>query len=382
MRPRTAAWGGLAGVLLAGLLIAHDPPPRPEAFDEDWALEAARVDWVIPGLELQYFDGVRLWATRHLQIWTSEDEGLTWSRRGHAVSAESGAWARARSALGRARLARWAVPRRGIEALIVLDGGEILLSAPPWIQRSTDGGLTFERVLRHRPGRGILRHWAHRGDVVLFGEYGTSGGDHAVWRSDDRGTAWRRAWTLPALGQPGGGRHLHGVQFAPDGRPWVMVGDRDEDARLGPLVEGRVEPVAAGDQRAKATSLVFDDDGVLWGADAPAGPWGVFRWDAVGGLRSVASLDGPVLWSTRLADGSVVLATEVEGEGVDSASLWRSVAGAGWMRLLRAPASTGEDDRWGTISFPLGEPAPSLLGTVDRLGGLGRAAIRVVPDRP
>lgn len=382
MRRRSATIAGLAGALLLGAALLHDPPPSPEPFDEDWTMDAARIAWVIPDLELQYFDGATLWATRQTEVWTSDDEGFTWTLRGVALPADPGAYRALRNAIGRTKLARRLWPRRGIEALLVLDSGEVLISAPPSVQRSTDGGRSFEWVHRHRQDRGVLRHWDHRGDVVLFAEYGAGGTDHALWRSDDRGASWTQAWTLPARGEPGGGRHLHGVQFAPDGRAWLMVGDRDEDARIGPLVAGRLEPVVAGDQRAKATALVFSGDAVLWGSDAPPGPWGVYRWDPTGGLQRVHELDGPVLWSTKLADGRVLVATEIEGVGVDAAELWVAPEGGPWRRLLRAPSFEGEDPVRGTISFPLGAPSPVLFGTVDRLGRLRRAAIRVDTNPP
>lgn len=128
---------------------------------------------------------------------------------------------------------------------------------------------------------------------------------------------------------------------------------------------------------AKAASLVFGPDAVLWGADAPKGPHGIWRWPRGGAPQRVQALDGPVLWSTRAA-GAVAVATEVEGEGVDGVELWTSPDGLRWTRRLRAPAfHRGSERRWGTVSFPLGSPPPALFGTVERLGAIRRAAVRV-----
>ncbi len=375
-RPVLAALALLAAGL--GAWGLGEATPQPQPFGETWTLEGADVDWIVPDLELQFFDGERLWATRGARIWVSSDAGGRWERRGVAEHPQGGLAGRIRAALARSRAGRWLRPARSIQGLIVLDDGAVLLSAPPVLQRSTDGGRTFVPVHRHRPQRGVLRQWDARGDLVAFAEYGLEGGEHAIWQSEDGGASWAVAWTLPPRGEPGGGRHLHGVQIGPSGDVWAMVGDRDEDARIGRLRGGGLEAVVAGDQRAKATSLVFDGGGILWGADAPPGPWGLFRWSPEGGLEAQQALPGPVLWIARTA-GGVAVATEVEGDGVDGAELWFGPARGPFRRLLRAPAWEGDDALRGTISFPLGAPAPAILGTVERLGRLERAAIRVAP---
>jgi hypothetical protein len=194
----------------------------------------------------------------------------------------------------------------------------------------------------------------------------------------DDGQSWETGYTFPVRATSGGVRHVHGVQTDPiRGRVWVTTGDRGQDIRIGWLEsDGTFRQVTGGDQHLKAVSLMFDAEAVSWGADAPEGPFGVWRWNRRDGtIEREAPLRGPVLFSTVLADGTKVVATEIEGPATD-ASLVVARPGQDWREAARMPTFRDEGrQRYGTASFPLGEPLPVLLFNVERLGRVERSAM-------
>ncbi len=383
-----AALGGLAALAVLALLVweVFEPPPRPAPPRTDGWERSGRLEirWEIRDFELQFFDGEALWGTRHKQVWWSRDLGQTWNLAGRLGPPEDGRKAKLRHLVGQTRTARLLMRPRGIETLRVLRSGTVLAVLPPWIYRSTDRGRTWTRVHRFGQGpppRGILRHWAEdrRGDL-WYGEYSTGGPgvDSWVWRGRDDGQRWEMEMDFQERGRPGGARHIHGMQADPvRGRVWVTTGDRGDDIQIGWLeADGTWRRATGGDQHLKAVSLMFDAESVSWGADAPSGPFGIWRWnrrDAT--VERVTTLRGPVLFSTVLADGTKVVSTELEGAASDAALVVQR-PGTDWQEVARMPPFRDEARRtWGTASFPLGEPLPDLLFNVDRLGRVERSAM-------
>ncbi len=375
-----------AAVATFALLEGTEPDPHGQAPRVDgWRfLGPIDLDAEIRDLELQFFDGERLWASRYKEVWVGAPDGTYWRPVGRLPAPEDGAFAAVRHALGSSRAVRMARRARGIESMVVLRSGALLASLPPWIYRSEDGGVTWERTwrLREEPeAKRILRHWTESSGAVWFGEYGhgEGGADSRIWRSDDEGRTFEVAWTFPARGEPGGIRHVHAVQADPvHGRLWIATGDRDAEVHLGWLDELGFHPIGSGDRRFKAVSLMFTPGYVYWGADNPDGPCGIYRWSRHRDeVEQVAEIGGPVLHSTVMADGTLVVSTEIEGLGEQDVQIWISRDGERWTQVLQVPPFRRPDARkWGTASFPLGRPMEHLVFNVDRLGSIRRSALR------
>lgn len=374
---------GLLSLAVLAVLLweVFEPPPRPGPPRTDgWErLDRLEIEGEIRRFEVQFFDGETLWGSRHKQVWRSDDLGLTWDLAGRLGPATDDRMGELRHLVGMTRTARLVMRPRGIETLLVLRSGALLAALPPFIYRSADGGQTWGKVHRFRDGKGILRHWAQgpRGGV-WYGEYGTSGGDSRIFVGLDDGQTWEETHSFPPRGEAGGARHLHGVQVDPvRGRIWVTTGDRGADIRIGWLeADGTFAQALGGDQHLKAVSLMFDASSVTWGADAPEGPFGIWRWNRRDGTVSkVARLRGPVLFSTVLEDGTKVVATEIEGPATD-ASLVVQAPGRDWTEVARMPPfRAAARRRYGTASFPLGEPLPGLIFNVERLGRVERSVM-------
>ncbi len=392
-RPRTRRrWirGALLAALIAPLLgilvelAPLAPAPRVPTWVEEWPVDGAIfLDAALPGLTFQYVRAGTVWATRQADVFRSDDLGRSWARVGRLCPAEPGPAARLRHLVGRSHLARALRHPGGIETLLVLRSGTVLAAAGGRVYRQAGGEGPFAVVhrLRTEPEwKKIFRQWGEDGSgAVWFGEYGVDRlADSRILVSRDDGLTFGVAHTFPRAGEPGGIRHVHGVQVDPfTDRVWVVTGDRPEESRIGWLErEGGFRVVGEGSRQWTAVSLMFTPDAVLWGTDALREPCAVFRWDrASGETTRVAELDGPVFHSAVLADGRLLVATEIEGAGSDGVSLWLGEDPGRWVQVLVAPPYRDpERARLGTFSFPLGDPLPAPLFTADRVGDVERSA--------
>jgi hypothetical protein len=112
--------------------------------------------------------------------------------------------------------------------------------------------------------RGVLQSGVCRHEGALYlGEYPLDeSATPRILRSTDGGTTWQTAARLPDV------RHVHAVQSDPYGDDlWVTTGDRDEECRVGRLVDGEIDVVGGGSQRWRTVELAFTPSAVLWGMD-------------------------------------------------------------------------------------------------------------------
>jgi len=377
----------LAVVGGAALLIVEASPLSPGSATpriDDWSVDASLELWrQIPGLTLQFQRDGTLWASRAADVFSSSDQGESWSHVARLCPRESGPAAALRHALGASHTARMLRPPGGIETLLVLRSGTLLAAAGDRVYRKGSDSPDFEVVYRQRTDpewKKIFRGWGEDATgQVWFGEYGVDRAtDSRVLVGREDGTRWEVAYTFPRSGRPGGVRHVHGVQVDPyTGRIWAVTGDRPDESRIGWLGgEGGFTTAGTGSRHWTAVSLMFTERSVLWGTDALREPCGVFRWDrGTGATEQIAELGGPVFHSAVLADGRLLVATEIEGVGSDGVELWVGTEDGPWRRVLTAPPfEDPERRRLGTLSFPLGDPLPALMFTADRVGGVDRAA--------
>ncbi|MDP7114978.1 MAG: hypothetical protein QGH45_23590 [Myxococcota bacterium] len=392
-RPRTRRrWfrGALLAAVLVPLLAVGVeltplvPAPRAPTDVAAWPVEGEiTLESALPGVTLQYVRAGFLWASRQADVFRSDDLGRSWARVGRLCPAEPGPADLLRHLAGRSHLARALRPAGGIETLLVLRSGTVLAAAGARIYRQVEGEGPFAVVHRQRTDpewKKIFRQWGEDGSGdVWFGEYGVERlADSRILVSRDDGLTFEVAHTFPRAGEPGGIRHVHGVQVDPfTDRVWVVTGDRPDESRIGWLDgDGGFRAVGEGSRQWTAVSLMFTPDAVLWGTDALREPCGIFRWDRESRETTrVAELDGPVFHSAVLADGRLLVATEIEGVGSDGVSLWLGEDPGRWERVLAAPPyRDAERAKLGTFSFPLGDPLPVPMFTADRIGEVERAA--------
>jgi hypothetical protein len=311
------------------------------------------------------FDGRVLWAgadrliaARGRHLWSSTDQGLTWV----PVATLGLSW--------RERMAsvhRWSrrLTRRDVHHAVDLGRDRYLLCAYRGFHLLDLGAGRVERLpAAWRGSRPLVL--CRRGDRVYYGEYRNNPerSPVGVWRSDDGGASWSRAWTFQGI------RHVHGVFHDPyDDQLWVTTGDRDGESGLWRTGDDfrTLERVAGGCQALRVVQLLFTPAGIVFGSDAPGEGNHLYRL-ARGSdqIRQRQAVGGPVFYGVQVGD-VLVLATVVEPSRVNrgrEAVVWLSKdGGESWrpgmsFRKDRLPARLFQ---YGQVLFPAG---PGSGGTL------------------
>lgn len=333
-------------------------------------IEECRVLRFLPNIHVHWSIDDRIWASRGHDIITSSDAGVTWSK----VTTVPGGYTKA--LLSRVESFR-RLFRLGVRAYVQLNEDEFIVFVNGnifWWRKDPYGFVPVGRV---RHGSGPLANGCCVDDRghCYYGEYWRNGTREEVsvlsWR---RGAErWEPFYTFSA----GTIRHIHAVQFdAVSRKLWVATGDHDHESQIGYFdgsgLKQRLTIVAAGQQMARAVSLLFTTDYVYWGSDGNGGVGDganhIYRWcRATSTIQPVARVKGPVYYSIKCRDERLYVATVVEGDTSEpdqSAHLWMSVDGSKWKEIGK-----WKKDRWpfvfghGILSFPGGHPTQKLYVT-------------------
>lgn len=320
----------------------------------DWLARARR--W--RGFHALYADGDALVGARGYRLQRLAADGTECT----LGSIPAAGWQRLAARL---RLLRHGL-RLGVLNAWPLADGQILVVTKRTLHKLDPraGGTRLVRRIRHgnKPGfNGVLVTPAA---AVFYAEYSLNPERRlpsGVFRSDDHGETFRAVHEFPA----GDVRHIHFIQWDPCGSClWLGTGDRDAESRILTSHDGGSswQVVGCGSQQWRAIGLVFTPDAVYWGTDAglDAGttPNALMRWDRR--TRQVAALhalQGPTHGIARLADGTILLATGVEGgrNEVDRRSHLWALDGSGAREV-----ASWRKDMWpavvqiGCVHFPHG----------------------------
>jgi len=302
---------------------------------------------VLPG-------GIEAFITPGLMIQHIGEDGTIWSARGYCVYKSSdGVKSKMAFKVPSGNLISWMGNFRSIRALtqyieicevFPLRSGTILAFSGGYIWRSTDGGNTFRQVhkLRHfgmRNGRGVNPQGMAEDDhgAFYYGEYfrNLERGSVFVYRSVDDGKNWEVVHRF----NPGEIRHIHSLQFDPYTQVlWIATGDDDHEPMIGYSIDKgeTFHKVGSGSQKWRAVSLLFTKDAIFWGTDSSNIQNWICRLDRENGdVKQVCKIDGPIYYSTKLRDGTLIMGRTVQGdkgEWDDMVSIWLSKDGKQWIK--------------------------------------------------
>jgi hypothetical protein len=201
-----------------------------------------------------------------------------------------------------------------------------------------------------------------------------------IYRSDDEGKSFKLIYEK----QAGEIRHFHSIQYDQyENCLWTSTGDLDSECGLYRSTDhGETwELVGAGSQSWRSVGLMFTPDYLYWGTDAGSDAgrsknYIVRLARKNNKLEIIDELQGPCHGSTTLLDGTLLVATGVEGgkNEVDrKVHLWASRDGDKWQELISL-----KKDFWpfriqyGVIRFPYGTNKNNILHfTTFGLSGCG-----------
>lgn len=315
-----------------------------------WDLRTpAQVPWLpaaIGDRTAERADGLVLQHEVGGDVWASQGYSVYRSRRGGPFVREFTLWPRV--GLAWAGFSRFLRDRFGYQELVEvvpLDERTVLVFGGGDIYRVALDSDRQEHVYRLRyfgpgEGRGVMPHGITVDDrgSIYFGEYPTApapaGRTIQILRSDDGGKSWLVAHEFAA---PTSVRHVHGVQWDPEGRRlWVTTGDADAESRIGWSEDhGRTfHWVGTGSQDFRACSLLFLPSAVLWGPDAVRHENALWSYERAldKAAPTAVRLPGPSFYAQRIGaeEGLVGLAELV-------AEVWRVDSGGRASRLAAWP---------------------------------------------
>lgn len=334
---------------------------------------------VMPKMIIHHIsDNDEIWASSNYTVYKSKDEGNTFDRLVDLPVSF------AMSTLGRFRLPSRAF-RLGIRSLRKLKNGTILAIADKKIFRLKDNEV--EVVHSFQRGLGPLREgWCvdEKGNCYV-GEYFLNNKRDApvhLLKSEDDGQTWVIACSFRNI------RHIHCLQYDPFSECiWLGTGDRDNESSISfSEDEGKTwAEIGSGDQMFRSVSLLFTEDHVYWGSDAPTRQNYLYRYVRKNGeIEKLAAVDGPVYYSASLENGIKLFATTAEGdsEGKSAewdkkAHIWASENGTLWEDLI-----SWEKDSWpsilgyGSVLFANGRYRDNLCFTTQCLKKVDNKLIR------
>lgn len=318
---------------------------------------------------VHWIDQTEIWASRDYTLYISKDEGLTFNKFADLKVSSLV------SLLGKSRLLTRAF-RLGIRDLRKLRSGTILVIADRKIYRSNNG--EFETVYSFKKGLSPSRDgWCedNKGNCYLAEYFLNNERDSPsdLLKSTDDGQSWKVTRSFQGI------RHIHCVQYDQFGQKiWLGTGDRDDESHiLFSENQGKTwTEIGGGNQKFRTVSLLFAEDYVYWGSDAPTRQNYIYRYGRKSGkIERLVAVDGPVHYSTALENGVKLFATTAEGnsEGKSAewdrkAHIWASENGTRWQDLV-----SWEKDIWpgilgfGRVLFAHGQRGSNVYFTTQSL---------------
>ncbi|MBI4333587.1 MAG: hypothetical protein HY673_20175 [Chloroflexi bacterium] len=336
------------------------------------------VDKTVPDLLVHHIRGKEVWASSRYTIYRGEGGLSNLSPVAETPCPLTG------RLMTRCRLLRRGL-RLGIRGLKILRSGTVLAIANKGMFRLRGGEIAPVHSFSH--GFGPLREgWCEdeKGNVYLS-EYFLNLRRNlpvTVSKSADDGQTWAPVSSFPGV------RHIHCVQYdAYSKSVWLGTGDRDsESAIFFTEDEGQTwSKIGSGDQMFRAVSLLFTEDHVYWGTDAPTLQNYLYRYDRkTGKVERLAAVPGPVHYSVAFQNGTMLFAISAEGKSEGSSAAWDNKAhiygsrdGVHWEDL-----ASWEKDDWpyvlgfGRVFFPHGQSQDSLYFSAEALKGIDGASLQ------
>lgn len=174
-------------------------------------------------------------------------------------------------------------------------------------------------------------------DGLYYGEYRSNPERSPVYIYMLSGSChrWVPVWEFQNV------RHIHGVFYDKyTNSHWVTTGDSDEEAAIWRSEDGfkTLYKVVGGSQQFRAVQLLFTEDYLYFGSDAPEELNNIYRLDRADlTVERLAVVGGPVFYGCKVG-GRLFFSTSVEPSAIndgDYVEVWSSINGVDWKLFER-----------------------------------------------
>ena len=296
-----------------------------------------------------YVDGHEIWLAVNQKLLKSNDAGSTWELR--AVLPLRGF----REQLTLSRLGR-RLTRSGYHHFIKTGADSGVIIAHQHVFQLREGDRALHRVASLNGSRPLSVCLS--GDRIYYGEYrqNSERSQTHIWASDLEGRYWQPVWCFNNI------RHVHGIFYDPyTSYIWVTTGDTDQESAIWVTKDQfcTLDYVTGGSQQHRVVQLLFTQDSIYFGSDAPEEKNIIYRMIRDSNkIEVLCSVSGPVFYGTKVGH-NLFFSTAVEPSTLNTGSyteIWGSANGENWKRL-----KCYKKDNWsikyfqnGQILFPAG----------------------------
>lgn len=202
-------------------------------------------------------------------------------------------------------------------------------------------------------------------DNIYYGEY-RSNLDRtpvSVWKLNAAKSTWESVWSFKDV------RHIHGVFHDPyTDSIWVTTGDNDSEAGIWRTDNNFItlQKIAGGSQQYRAVQLLFTQDYLYFGSDAPEEQNYIYRMSREGkNLEQLTPVGSSVFYGCKVGN-SLFFSTAIEPSNTNSTSdaeIWRSDNGTEWYKFLgfKKDIWSMKYFQYGQVLFPSGENESEYL---------------------
>lgn len=195
--------------------------------------------------------------------------------------------------------------------------------------------------------------------TVYYGEYCSNPARSPVhiWALDLSNLSWKSVWRFDDI------RHVHGVFYDKYTRSiWVTTGDHDHEAGIWRTDDdfNSLIKVVGGSQQLRVVQLLFSNNYIFFGSDAPEETNYIYRMDREGEcIEKLVPVGGSVFYGCRVGR-SFFFSTAVEPSAHNTslfAEVWRSDDGVRWNKIIsfRKDLFSMKYFQYGQVYFPAGK---------------------------
>lgn len=323
-------------------------------------------------LVIQYCRDQILYGSEDHIVWKSMDMGISWQEVCRLPAKKQDIGSRIKDRLLRSLPIRSLRRNIGINNVVVLPTGTIIIQYDKIYRYDGQGSLAqpvfdLESEGVDGPLKNGLCYDPHS-DCLYFGEYRCDrSAPIRVFQGQNDGKKWSCCYQFAQDRI----RHVHAIVSDPyRKRLWLCSGDSDQESGLF-YSDDRfrtLQLLGGGDQGWRMVSLLTTKEGLIWGSDAGGDSPSdsdnfIYHCNPKNGKRTqLTKVENPVYFGCRTRDGywlSTTFEPHKRGSSNPAAGLWYSRDGLQWQLTRQFPYRTpskGQSSSYGLLFLPKGTP--------------------------